>query len=276
MTLGRRGVLLVLAGALGGCSPAALLNTTVSRNGFLVEANIPYGPLPRQKLDFYKPETPRPDGKTVVFFYGGSWAQGEKGDYLFVAQALAARGIAVVVADYRLYPEVRFPAFIEDAALAVRWTADRVGTDRLFLMGHSAGAQIALMLAANTPYLATAGVDRMKLRGVIGIAGPYDFLPLTSRRLQDIFGGAARPETQPITFAKAPLPPALFIHGTGDTIVKPGNSERLAAAWRAAGAPVELKLYPDVDHIDAVGAFADLLRARAPTLADVTSYIDTH
>jgi acetyl esterase/lipase len=266
----------VLAGALGGCSPAALLNTTVSRNGFLVEANIPYGPLPRQKLDFYKPETPRPDGKTVVFFYGGSWAQGEKGDYLFVAQALAARGIAVVVADYRLYPEVRFPAFIEDAALAVRWAADRVGTDRLFLMGHSAGAQIALMLAANTPYLATAGVDRMKLRGVIGIAGPYDFLPLTSRRLQDIFGGAARPETQPITFAKAPLPPALFIHGTGDTIVKPGNSERLAAAWRAAGAPVELKLYPDVDHIDAVGAFADLLRARAPTLADVTSYIDTH
>ena len=276
MILARRSVIAGLIGALAGCSPAALLNTTVSRKGFALEADIPYGPNPRQKLDFYRPETPRPDGKAVIFFYGGSWDSGAKSDYLFVAQALAARGITVLVADYRLYPEVRFPAFIEDGALAVRWAADKVGTDKLFLMGHSAGAEIALMLAVNTPYLAAAGVDRMKLRGVIGLSGPYDILPLTSRKLQDIFGGPSRPETQPITFAKAPLPPALFVHGTGDTIVKAANSERLAAAWRAAGAPVELKLYPDVDHVDVVGAFSDLLRARAPTLADVTAYIDSH
>lgn len=276
MIWARRGVIGGLIGALAGCSPAALLNTTVSRKGFALEADIPYGANPRQKLDFYRPETPRPDGKAVIFFYGGSWDSGAKSDYLFVAQALAARGIAAIVADYRLYPEVRFPAFIEDGALAVRWAADKVGTDKLFLMGHSAGAQIALMLAVNTPYLAAAGVDRMKLRGVIGLSGPYDILPLTSRKLQDIFGGPSRPETQPITFAKAPLPPALFVHGTGDTIVKAANSERLAAAWRTAGAPVELKLYPDVDHVDVVGAFSDLLRARAPTLADVTAYIDSH
>lgn len=276
MIWARRGVIGGLIGALAGCSPAALLNTTVSRKGFALEADIPYGANPRQKLDFYRPETPRPDGKAVIFFYGGSWDSGAKSDYLFVAQALAARGIAAIVADYRLYPEVRFPAFIEDGALAVRWAADKVGTDKLFLMGHSAGAQIALMLAVNSPYLGAAGVDRMKLRGVIGLSGPYDILPLTSRKLQDIFGGPSRPETQPITFAKAPLPPALFVHGTGDTIVKAANSERLAAAWRAAGAPVELKLYPDVDHVDVVGAFSDLLRARAPTLADVTAYIDSH
>lgn len=276
MIWARRGVIGGLIGALAGCSPAALLNTTVSRKGFALEADIPYGANPRQKLDFYRPETPRPDGKAVMFFYGGSWDSGAKSDYLFVAQALAARGIAAIVADYRLYPEVRFPAFIEDGALAVRWAADKVGTDKLFLMGHSAGAQIALMLAVNSPYLAAAGVDRMKLRGVIGLSGPYAILPLTSRKLQDIFGGPSRPETQPITFAKAPLPPALFVHGTGDTIVKAANSERLAAAWRTAGAPVELKLYPDVDHVDVVGAFSDLLRARAPTLADVTAYIDSH
>ncbi len=276
MILARRGTLAGLLATLTGCSPAALLNTTVPRKGYTLEADILYGSNPRQKLDFYRPDTPRPDGKAVIFFYGGSWDSGSKSDYLFVAQALAARGIATIVADYRLYPEVRFPAFIDDGALAVRWAADKVGTDKLFLMGHSAGAHIALMLAVNTPYLAAAGVERMKLRGVIGLSGPYDFLPLTSRKLQEIFGGPSRPETQPITFAKAPLPPALFIHGTADTIVKPFNSERLAAAWRAAGAPVELKLYPDVDHIDVVGAFADLLRARAPTLADVTAYIDSH
>lgn len=274
MTVPRRGVLASLAALVGGCSPAALLNTTVPKKGYTLEADIPYGPLPRQKLDLYKPDVPRPDGKTVIFFYGGSWDQGAKGDYLFVAQALAARGIAVIIPDYRLYPEVRFPAFLEDGAKAVRWAGDRVGLDKLFIMGHSAGGHIALMLAANTPYLAAAGVDRMKIAGVIGLSGPYDFLPLTSAKLIDIFEGANRPEMQAITFAKAPLPPALLLHGTTDTTVYPKNSVNLAAAWRAAGATVELKLYPDVGHIDMIAAFADLLSKRAPSRDDVAAYID--
>jgi acetyl esterase/lipase len=276
MSLGRRGVTATLAGLLGGCSPAHLLNTTVSRDGYTRIADIPYGPLPRQTLDFYTPATPRADGKTVVFFYGGSWVSGSKGQYLFVAQALAARGIAVIIPDYRLYPEVRFPSFIEDGARAVRWSADKVGVERLFVMGHSAGAQIASMLAANTPYLATAGVDRTRMRGFIGLSGPYDFLPLASRRLQDIFGGPDNPDIEAITFAQAPLPPALLIHGADDTTVYPRNSTHLAAAWRVAGAPVELKLYPDVGHIDVVAAFSDLLRGRAPTRQDVVAWIDAH
>ena len=93
MSLARRGLLASLAGLLGGCSPAALLNATVSRKGYTVERDIAYGADPRQKLDFYRPDTPRADGKAVIFFYGGSWDSGSKGDYLFVAQALASRGI---------------------------------------------------------------------------------------------------------------------------------------------------------------------------------------
>lgn len=276
LTLGRRGFIAALSGAASACSPAELLNTTVSRKGYSVETDISFGPLPRQKLDFYKPDTPRPDGKAMVFFYGGGWRFGNKTDSLFVAQALAARGIAVVVPDYRLYPDVRFPAFVEDGALAMRWAADRLGPDRLFMMGHSAGAHIALMLAANTPYLPRAGVDRTQLRGVIGLAGPYDFLPLRSARLQDIFGGPDNPESQPITFARRPLPPALLIHGMADTVVLPRNSESLAAAWRAAGGSAELKLYPGVDHVDIVATFAELLSGRAQTRVDVLAYIDAH
>jgi dipeptidyl aminopeptidase/acylaminoacyl peptidase len=150
-------------------------------------------------------------------------------------------------------PEVLYPTFIEDCALAARWAANEASVERLFVTGHSAGAYNAMMLAANTPYLSTAGIDRMKLAGAIGIAGPYDFLPLTSRRLQQIFGGPDRRETQPISYAKAPLPPVLLLHGTADTIVKPFNSERLAAAWQRAGGRAELKLYPGVDHIEIVG-----------------------
>ncbi|MGD9885594.1 MAG: alpha/beta hydrolase [Reyranella sp.] len=275
MSLARRGLLAGLPGALlGGCSAAAVLNATVPRKGFTLEREVTYGPLPRQTLDLYRPDRRRADGRSVLFFYGGAWDSGRKEDYLFVGQALAARGVTTIIADYRLYPEVTFPAFLEDGARATAWAAGRVGTDRLFLMGHSAGAYIALMLAADTPHLAAAGVDRLALAGAIGLSGPYDFLPLRSRRLQQIFGGADRRETQPITFATAPLPPILLIHGTADLTVKPANSERLAAAWRRAGSRADLTLYPEIDHVDVVAAFSDFLHRRAPTRADVLAWID--
>ncbi len=274
MISARRGFLSGLVGLLGGCSPAALLNTTVSRDGYTLASDIPYGGHPRQKLDVYKAEKPRADGKSVIFFYGGSWDSGTKSDYLFVGQALASRGITTIIPDYRVYPEVLYPTFIEDCAVATRWAANEASVERLFVTGHSAGGYNAMMLAANTHYLAAAGVDRMKLAGAIGIAGPYDFLPLTSRRLEQIFGGPDRRETQPISYATAPLPPILLLHGLADTTVKPFNSERLAAAWRRAGGKADLKLYPGVDHIEIVGAFSSLLRGGAPTLDDTVTFID--
>ena len=274
MTSARRGFLSALVGLLGGCSPAALLNTTVSRDGYTLASDIPYGSHRRQKLDVYKAEKPRPDGKTVIFFYGGSWDSGSKSDYLFVGQALASCGVTTIIPDYRVYPEALYPTFIEDCALATRWAANEASVERLFVTGHSAGAYNAMMLAANTSYLSAAGIDRMQLAGAIGIAGPYDFLPLTSRRLQEIFGGPDRRETQPVSYAKAPLPPILLLHGTADTTVKPFNSERLAAAWRRTDGKADLKLYPGVDHIEIVGAFSSLLRGRAPTLDDTLSFIE--
>lgn len=274
MTVARRGVIASLLSSLSGCSPAALLNTTVPRSGYTLQSDIAYGPLPRQKLDLYLPQTRRPDGKAVIFFYGGSWDSGARDDYLFVAQALASRGVTTIIPDYRLYPEVRFPTFLEDAAQATRWAADRVGLSTLHVMGHSAGAHIALMLAVDTPYLGQAGVDRLKMAGVIGLSGPYDFLPLKSAKLIDIFGGTDRPEIEAITFAQAPLPRALLIHGTADTTVYPRNSENLAAAWRRAGAAVDLKLYAGASHIDVVAAFSDVLHKRATTREDVLAFID--
>ena len=273
MTAGRRGLLASLASLLGGCSPAALLNATVPRRGYSREVDIAYGPDPRQRIDVYRPDRPAERPCTVVFFYGGSWDSGSKADYLFVGQSLAEAGHTAILPDYRLYPEIRFPAFVDDGAAAVRWAADRGDGRPLVVMGHSAGAHIALMLATDTPYLGRAGVERASLAAAIGLAGPYDFLPLTSPRLVEIFGRRDDPATQPITFARAPLPPALLIHGLDDRTVLPRNSERLAAAWRRAGAPVELRLYPGVDHVDAIAAMAGLLKSRAPTRTDVTDWL---
>ena len=227
---GRRGAVIGgLAALTGGCSPAAVLNAMVPRTGYTLEADVPYGPLPRQRLDYYAPVAPRADGKTVVFFYGGAWRQGDKADYLFLGQALASRGIGVVVADYRLFPNVRYPAFIQDGALAVGWSARRFGSARLFLMGHSAGAYIASMLATNTAYLQAVAVDRLRLGGLIGIAGPYDFQPRNYRWLRDILTcNMPRSSDHP---CQAPLRPRAFARhrrpaGTSR------NSERLAAAWQ--------------------------------------------
>ncbi len=212
----------------------------------------------------------------MIFFYGGSWDSGAKGDYLFVGRALAARGITTIIPGYRVYPGVLYPTFLDDGAAATAWAAKKVGTDKLFVAGHSAGAYISIMLVANTPYLAAAGVDRVKLRGGIGFSGFHDFLPLTSRRLQEILAGPDRPrDHSPSPMPARRCPPILLLHGTtghdGEAVQQRKASGR---AWRKAGGKAELKLYPDVDHIDIVGAFSSLLRKRAPTLDDTISFID--
>lgn len=278
--IGRRALLAPLA-LLPGCSPASLLNTTVPGSGFRRITDIAYGGEPRQKLDLYVPETPDPAGRALTFFYGGAWTSGRKEDYLFVGQALAAAGFLVAIPDYRLSPNPRFPGFVEDGARAMRWVQENIATHggdptRLFLAGHSAGAHIALMLATDTPYLRAAGFDRARLRGVIGIAGPYDFLPIGSASVRDVFAGSDPVSTQPINFVGRGLPPALLLHGDADETVLLRNSQRLGAAWRAAGNPIDAKVYPGVGHIGIVTAFSDLLRNRAPTLDDTVSFLRRH
>jgi acetyl esterase/lipase len=243
--------------------------------GYTVEKDVSYGASNRLKLDVYVPTQPRSDGKTVVMVHGGGWSTGSKEDFAFLGQALASRGVTVVIPNYRLFPTARFPEFVEDCAWATRWAANRFGADKLFLMGHSSGAHIALMLAANTDYLAVAGVDRMKLRGVIGLSGAYD-LSLQAPGLREISGGGANLNVQPAVFAKRPLPPVLLIHGTDDNTVDPANSEHLASAWRRAGGEVSLKLYSGVNHLDVALAMADVLPIKAPTRDDVLAFIEAH
>lgn len=278
---GRRAIVGLLAALLPGCSPAGLLNATVSSTGFRKVADIAYGGDPRQRLDLYLPDSPDPERRVLVFFYGGAWTSGRKEEYLFVGQALAAAGFLAVIADYRLSPNPRFPGFVEDGARAMRWVQHTIASHggdaaRLFLAGHSAGAHIALMLAAGTPYLRAGGFDRTRLRGVIGISGPYDFLPIRSPEVRDVFAGSDPASTQPINFVTSGLPPALLLHGDADDTVFLRNSERLGAAWQAAGNAAEVKVYRGVGHISTIAAFSGLLRERAPSLADTVAFLRAH
>jgi acetyl esterase/lipase len=263
---------------LTGCSPASVLNSFVSRAGVDITRSVAYGDGQRRTLDIYRPANAAA-APVVVFFYGGSWQSGDKSLYTFVGAALAQRGYVTVVPDYRVYPEVRYPAFLDDAAAAVRWSRDnaaRFGGDsqKLFVMGHSAGAYIAAMLALDGRWLEHAGLapDR-DLAGLIGVSGPYDFLPLRDETLKVIFGGADRPATQPISHVSPGAPPALLVTGDDDTMVDPGNATRLAARLRAAGDDAMVVTYPHVGHITAVAAIAGPLHFLAPVLHDVDGFI---
>lgn len=236
-----------------------------------------YGEGPRRRLDVYAPA--QGDGHPViVFIYGGSWASGSKDDYAFAGAALAAQGFVTIIPDYRLVPGVRFPGFIEDCAAAVRWAADHAGEhggdpSRIVIVGHSAGAYNAMMLALDESYLRNAGVNAGAIRGGVGIAGPYDFLPFDVAATREAFGEAPELQlTQPVHFARDDAPPLLLLWGEADSTVGPRNLRSLTAAVRAAGGAVETETYPGVNHVDIMLALSRPLRGRAPTLADITTF----
>ncbi|MEO6580160.1 MAG: alpha/beta hydrolase [Sphingomicrobium sp.] len=273
---------------LVGCSPAGLLNSIsrISGDAGAREAKrgVAFGTDPRQKLDVYVPAK-RVSGArlpVLLFFYGGGWVDGDRADYGFAGRAFASRGYVAIVPDYRLVPGVRFPSFIEDGALAIKWARDHAaqyGGDpaRIAVSGHSAGAYIAAMLALDHHYLADVGVDPKIIRAAALLSGPYDFYPFTEARGRDALGGWPRPaDTQPITFARADAPPMLLMHGTADIVVRPHNSEQLAAKLKALGAPVELRLYPGKSHIDTVKSLSPLFRGSTPALADSIAFLRRH
>ena len=282
----RRTMLLGGAGlALVGCSPAGLLNgvSRLTGDGGVRTAvrGAAYGSDPRQRLDVFVPDTIASGASlpVVIFFYGGGWVDGDRGDYAFAGRAFAAQGFVAVVADYRLVPRVRFPAFVEDGALAVKWVRDniaRTGGDpaRIALSGHSAGSYIAAMLALDTRFLTNIGVDPAIVRGAALLSGPYDFFPFTEQRSRDALGRWPRPaETQPISFARAGAPPMLLMHGTADTIVQPRNSQALATKLAALGAKVDLKLYAGKGHTDTIKSLSPAFRGSTPALADATAFL---
>ena len=274
---------LVLAGALAACSPVRTLNALVPAGTHTLTAAVVYGPLPRQLLDVYRPTTAAPPGgwPVVVFFYGGSWNSGQRGDYTFVGEALASRGLVALVADYRLYPAVRYPEFLHDCAAALAWGLGHAGElggnpSRVFVMGHSAGAYNAAMLALDARWLAATGHSPRELAGFIGLAGPYDFLPIINPDAQPVFFHPNYPsDTQPLAFASAAAPRSFLAAPKTDALVNPQrNTVGLATRLAAAGVPVTLKLYERVNHLTLAGAFARPLRWLAPVLDDVVSFVN--
>ncbi|MGV8921948.1 MAG: alpha/beta hydrolase [Thermomonas sp.] len=280
MTLRQTGWIKVLATSvlalwLSGCE--ATVFRFVNRGLPPPDLTVPFAPDIGLSMDVYRPHTVTgAKAPVVVFFYGGSWQRGERAQYQFVGQRLADNGVLAVIADYRTYPAVMFPGFMDDAARAVRRAHDDVAgwggdPDRLFIAGHSAGAQIAALLATDPRYLHAHGMEPDQLAGVIGLSGPYDFD--VTGDLVDVFGSPSLwPRAQAVNFVDGNEPPFLLLHGTGDRVVEYADSVELAEKLRTNGIPATLKLLPDAGHIKLLAGLYDPNRA-PEVLSDMLAFI---
>ena len=273
-------IVLVVAGALSACSPLALVNAVSPGGTARSIASTAYGPDPRQTLSIYRPEKGADKAPVIVFFYGGNWSSGERDDYEFVGRSLAARGFVVVIPDVRLYPQASYPAFLDDSACAVAWTSRRIaqyGGDpkRIFAMGHSAGAYNAAMLALDARWLRKQGSGPAILRGWIGMAGPYNFLPIEDETTRKVFHYPDTPrDSQPINHVSALAPPALLIAARNDKTVEPvRNTGALADKLRGAGVPVREVMYDNVNHATLVATLSSSLRRLAPSLDAIEDFV---
>lgn len=273
-------MLAMLPALLTACSGVDLLNATVATDTYRRTQGVAYGLDTRQRLDVYQPAAITRHAPMMVFFYGGSWSSGERADYRFVGEALASSGIVAVVADYRLSPAFRYPAFVQDGASALRWVFDHAadyGADptRIFVMGHSAGAYNAAMLALDARWLAAVGLTPAQLAGWIGLAGPYDFLPIVDTKTQVAFNWPATPaDSQPMMHASSASPPALLLAPLHDSVVNPRRSTvALAERLRQSGVRVESELFDGVSHVTLLTSMAQVFRGQAPVLAHVSGFV---
>jgi acetyl esterase/lipase len=242
--------------------------------------NVPYADGSGMRLDVYRPEKQDGPAPVVMFIYGGGWAAGSKFEYDFVGRAFAANGYVAVIADYRKFPEVKYPDFISDNARAMKWIEDNIagyGGDktRFFLAGHSAGAYNAVMLALDGSFRREYGVT-MPIRAVAGISGPYNFYPFEYDEVRRVFGDAPNPEgTQPVNLVTAEAPPMLLVNGSADPIVRSVNADALAEKLKAQGIWVSGKLYDGFGHMEPVIALGALWRWRMPVLQDTLDFFQT-
>lgn len=294
-----------IAGVLSACSAITfgIANAPAAFGPFERKADIAYGSDPRQKLDIYVPKPVQERGAlssdaagdaevaaslpsaasgrpVVIFWYGGSWQSGSKSDYRFVGAALADRGYITVLPDYRLYPDVKFPDFLDDAAHAVAWVqqhAQEFGGDphRIVLMGHSAGAHTAAYLALNHEFLARRGANPDAIVGLVGLSGPYALAPNT-RTLNRIFAAPwGESDWQPLRFVDAHAPPTFIAHGLDDSVVSVAQAEELRDALEANGVRVETELYPNTGHAATIAGFSKAARGSAPTLDQAVAFLGT-
>lgn len=257
--------------------------------------DIPYADDDRHTMDVYVPSAYSEDKPLVVFIHGGGWDEGHKDDYVFAGRAFSEMGYLTAIPNYRLYPQVQFPHFVEDVALAIASLSAQLTELGLkfrhplpvVLVGHSAGAHSAAMLASRADYLVQAQAQ-VEIEGLVGLAGPYN-LPLGDKLVVGKFDGVALREVSaqqidsgqvdnghdanPINLATDSMPKALLIHGAKDITVRLHHSESLGRRLQYLSVPCQNIVYEGTNHRHLVGALSFFGRFLNPVYKDIERFL---
>ncbi len=268
------GVAVMTVFGVAACAPVTLLNTITPSDSFTKAKNLSYGDLDRQKLDIYRAESPRANAPVLLFIHGGSWEDGSKDIYKFLAEGFTSEGFDVVVPNYRLYPDAVYPQMIEDSAKAVAFAAQQYPGRPLVVMGHSAGAYNALMVGLNKDYLSAEGAALCQtVAGLVSLSGPTGIIPLKEEPYITIFPDRFTKGDAPLNNVTAPTPPMFFGHGSDDKTVYPQNSEALAEKITARGGLAQVKVYDGMNHTDAVKVLSRHFDGDASLKNDIIDFV---
>ena len=271
---------LILFIAITGCSPLKLADVLSPYQGYTSKSGIIYQKRNNLKLDIYEPTHKLKNDTIIMFIYGGAWRNGKRQQYRFIAQPFSELGFTTIIPDYRLFPNTRFPGFVEDIASSIAWTQrNLVGNtekQRIVLIGHSAGAHIAALIALDQRYLGAHNLSPKILKGWVGLAGPYAFNPLKISSTRPIFESQKIniDLARPITFAHKIGPPSLLLHGTNDTSVYISNSENLFYAIKNSGGMVEFNPLENVGHVGVLVSIANRKLGGAAVLGKIESFVN--
>jgi len=264
---------------MAACDLRKAANVVFIGKQFTLFPNIPYDSGARHSLDVYRLTNPTSAmSPVIVFLYGGRWEEGAKSEYALAGDAITRRGYVAVIPDYRLAPAVKFPAWIDDAAHALRWVHDSIAhyggdTARIFVVGHSAGAHTAAVLSLDERYLLRAGVQPEMVKGYVSLAGPVDTV-WTDADVQELMGPREGwPATYPTQLVSSSHhQPLLLLHGGKDETVLSANSIGLAARITRFGGTACAKIYPSLTHKSIVAAFMIPRLPIAPVMDDVIAF----
>ena len=274
------GITISMIAAIGvfvSCAPITFLNTITPSGSYTLAKNVSYGDDKRQALDIYQADKPRANAPTLVFIHGGSWSDGNKNMYKFIGEAFASEGYTIAIPNYRLYPQVKYPAFVNDTAAAVAFIAKRYADRPILLMGHSAGAYNAMMITVDPTFLKAQGVDVCKtIVATIGMSGPYGAFPLVDDPYPIIFPDLHQGTDGPVHIIKGPTPPVFLPIGDKDTTVSPKHGRVLAERITARGGKAEFKLYPGLNHTDVAKVMSRYFDDDSTLKADMLAFIEAH
>lgn len=275
------------------------------KSGYKLVTDVAYGIHPRQQLDVYIPNTlsdilpntqfdtePNTQLNTaacdggrqlpvLLFVHGGSWQNGSKDDYLFLGESFSKAGFVVAVINYRLAPKYVYPAYVEDTTLAIKWlyahAADFGGdAQRLFVVGHSAGAFNAISAVNDPRFFAKYGVADHVVKAAVGISGPYSY-DFTIDPSRVAFSADAHPiDVMPNHHVRQNPVPHLLLIASKDTLVKDFNTHDMADALQAAGGQVEVVTIKNATHISIIAAVSSRLEWTANTKAVVLDFLAQH